>query len=200
MDQQHQHENKDNLLSAKSELNPSSMGPPPLDIKHQPQSPISQNSTYENHPPSSSGTNTVQSLYPGGIGGSNSDHGSDGYNPNQNSYSNIQTSSASAYSPPLHHHSHHQGHHPSLVPPLDSGVRGSASSTGGSDYSVNNSSPPLNHSSLTDPGLSNFGSSGHVGAIRNSPFNSSNSKGSKGKNRPNAGKYCVSFRECVIFM
>ena len=72
----------------------------------------------------------------------------------------------------------------------DPGVRGSASSTGGSDYSANNISPPISHSGMADSGLSNYSSSGH--AIRtNSAFNSSSNaaKGSsKGKNRPNAGK------------
>ena len=187
--QQHQHETKDNLLSTKSELNvPSSMGPPSLDIKHQPQSPISQNSTsYDHHPPPSSSANASHYNSAG-------DHSvPDGYG---NSYSTLQTSSSSAYSPPLHHHQGQQSHLPqhnssgSLLlgaPPLGSdsgGVRGSASSTGGSDYSVNNSSPPINHSALADP----YSSSGHVGAIRNSSYNSSAKGSSKGKNRPNAGK------------
>ena len=74
----------------------------------------------------------------------------------------------------------------------EAGVRGSASSTGGSDYSANNMSPPINHSGMSDAGLSSYSSSGHAGGIRsNSTFNSSSnpSKGSsKGKNRPNAGK------------
>ena len=196
----HQHESKDNLLSGttKSELNPPSiLGPASLDIKNQPQSPLTHGSTYEHHPPSSS-----DNSYNTGASGIGNEH--DGYA--SNAYSNIQTSSASAYSPPLHH-SHHQGqpahhsaHHPSsgsslLGAPMsgDPGVRGSASSTGGSDYSANNISPPINHSGMSDAGLSNYSSSGHVGAIRpNSAFNSSTntSKGSaKGKNRPNAGNY-----------
>ena len=74
-------------------------------------------------------------------------------------------------------------------------VRGSASSTGGSDYSANNLSPPINHSGISDAGLSTYSSSGHMGAIRpNSTFNSSSStsKGSsKGKNRPNAGRHTL---------
>ena len=77
----------------------------------------------------------------------------------------------------------------------EAGVRGSASSTGGSDYSANNMSPPINHSGMSDAGLSSYSSSGHAGGIRpNSTFNSSSnpSKGSsKGKNRPNAGKKCI---------
>lgn len=199
------HESKDNLLTTKSELNPppSSMGPTTLDIKNQPQSPtISHGSTtYDHHPPSSS-ANSYNAGAPPGIGSSN-EH--DSYVPN--AYSNIQTSSSTAYSPPLHPHhqgqpSHHSGHHNSSASSLlgapmggDSGVRGSASSTGGSEYSANNISPPINHSGMPDAGLSNYSSSGHVGGIRtNSTFNSSSnpSKGSsKGKNRPNAGKYTV---------
>ena len=196
---QHPHETKDNLLATKSELNPpSSMGPTaPLDNKHQPQSPISHpHSTYDHHPPSSSSS----SYNAGGGIGANTEH--DGYA--ANTYSSIHTSSSSAYSPPPLHHPHHQGQHVShhhhnssssslLGGPGDSGVRGSASSTGGSEYSVNNLSPPISHSGLADSGLSTYSSSGHVGAIRtNSSFNSSSntSKGSsKGKNRPNAGIY-----------
>ena len=198
------HETKDNLLTAKSELNPpsSSMGAPnSLDIKNQPQSPISHGSTYDQQPPSSSSSNYISGAS-AGIGSTN-EH--DGYGPN--TYPNIQTSSSSAYSPPLHphhqgQHPHHTTHHNSsgsslLGAPMggDPVVRGSASSTGGSDYSANNLSPPINHSGISDAGLSTYSSSGHMGAIRpNSTFNSSSStsKGSsKGKNRPNAGRHTL---------
>ena len=84
----------------------------------------------------------------------------------------------------------------------ESGVRGSASSTGGSDYSANNMSPPINHSGMSDAGLSSYSSSGHAGGVRaGSAFNSSSnpSKGtSKGKNRPNAGKLLKHFFLIVL--
>ena len=205
--QQH-HETKDNLLNPKSELNPTpaSMGQPAsVDIKNQPQSPssISHGSTaYDHHPPSSS-ANSYNTGAPSG-----NEH--DGYQ--SNVYSNIPNPSSTAYSPPLHHShqsqpSHHSVHHNSSGSSLlgstmggESGVRGSASSTGGSDYSANNMSPPINHSGMSDAGLSSYSSSGHAAGVRsNSAFNSSSNPSkstSKGKNRPNAGKEFSHFSFC----
>merc|ERR1712096_143827 len=117
-------------MGTKSELNPppSSMGgPTSLDIKHQPQSPISHAPAYDHHPPSSSASGYSAAA---GISTNSGEH--DGYVPN--SYSSLQTSSSTAYSLPLHHHqgqhlSHHGTHHNSsasslLGPPMggDSGV------------------------------------------------------------------------------